>query len=229
MTKLTFPVLIINMKTYSESLGKRALELARVAEKVSKDLGVCIAVCPQYVDLRLVAENVDIPVLAQHADTVDPGAHTGHVTLEAVKDAGAIGTLVNHSERRLRLDEIRMVIEKARRLDLVTVVCAATAEESGAVAILNPAAVAVEPPELIGTGRAVSREKPEVITRSVDLVKKVSPNVPVLCGAGVESGEDVKRALELGAQGVLVASAIVKAPKWEDKVREMALGLLPRR
>ena len=229
MDKLEFPVLIINLKAYSEALGKRALELAKIAEKISKELGVCIAICPQYVDLRLVAENVDIPVLAQHVDPVEPGAHTGHITLEAIKDAGAIGTLVNHSERRLRLDEVRIIVERARRLDLVTVVCAATAEETAAVAMFNPTAVAVEPPELIGTGRAVSRERPELITRSVNLVKRVTPHIPVLCGAGVESGEDVKRALELGAQGVLVASAIVKAENWERKVREMASNLVLKR
>jgi triosephosphate isomerase len=146
--------------------------------------------------------------------------------MEAIKEAGAIGTLVNHSERRLRLDEIRWIVEKARTLGLETIVCAATAEESAAVAMFKPSAVAVEPPELIGTGRAVSREKPEVITRSVELVRKVAPDVPVLCGAGVESGEDVKRALELGAQGVLVASAIVKARDWVEKIREMAEAML---
>ncbi len=229
MHRLEFPILIINLKAYSESLGKKAVELSKIANKVARDLGVCIAVCPQFVDLRIVAENVDIPVLAQHADPIDPGAHTGHITLEAVKDAGAVGTLVNHSERRLRLDEIRVIVEKARKLGLVTVVCAATAEESAAVAVFNPTAVAVEPPELIGTGRAVSRERPEVITRSVNLVRKVAPEVPVLCGAGVESGDDVERAIELGAQGVLVASAIVKAHDWESKIREMASRLIPRK
>jgi triosephosphate isomerase len=35
--------------------------------------------------------------------------------------------------------------------------------------------------------------------------------VPVLCGAGVKTGKDVRRALELGAKGVLLASGVVKA------------------
>jgi len=33
----------------------------------------------------------------------------------------------------------------------------------------------------------------------------------VLCGAGVKTGKDVKRALELGAVGVLLASGVVKS------------------
>ncbi len=229
MVQLKFPMLIINFKTYAEATGKRAIELAKTAEKIAKELDVCIVVCPQHTDLAKVAESVDIPVFAQAIDPVEPGAHTGHVTAYAVKEAGAIGTLVNHSEKRVRLDEIRQILDIARKYGLFTVVCAATSEEAAAVAVLKPNAVAVEPPELIGTGRAVSRERPELITNSVKLVSTVAPEVPVLCGAGIESGEDVKRAIELGTRGVLVASAIVKARNWESKIREMAQWLIERK
>ncbi len=222
-------MLIINFKTYAEATGRRALELAKTAEKVARELDVCIVVCPQHVDLAKVAESVEVPVFAQAIDPVEPGAHTGHVTAYAVKEAGAVGTLVNHSERRVRLDEIRRILDLARKYGLFTVVCAATSEEAAAIAILRPGAVAVEPPELIGTGRAVSKEKPELVTDSVKLVHAVAPDVPVLCGAGIESGEDVRRAIELGTQGVLVASAIVKARNWEEKIREMAQWLIGRK
>ena len=223
--KLRYPILIINFKTYIEATGRRALELAKTAEKIAKEYDVSIAVAPQHVDLRLVAENVEIPVLAQSADPEPPGAHTGHISLEAIKEAGAIGVILNHSEKRVRIDQAREIIERCRKLDLTVVACAAVPIEAAAIAILGPEAVAIEPPELIGTGRAVSREKPEVVTNGVNMVKKVAPQVHVLCGAGVESGEDVRRALELGAEGVLVASAIVKAKDWNEKIREMAREL----
>ncbi|NPB00036.1 MAG: triose-phosphate isomerase [Crenarchaeota archaeon] len=226
--KLRYPILIINFKTYIEATGKRALELAKAAEKVAKETGASIAVAPQHIDLRLVAENVEIPVLAQSADPEPPGAHTGHILLEAIKEAGAVGVIINHSEKRIRIDQAREIIERCRNLDLTVVACAAVPVEAGAIAVLGPEAVAIEPPELIGTGRAVSREKPEVVTNGVNMVRKVAPEVKVLCGAGVESGEDVKRALELGAEGVLVASAIVKAKNWEEKIRDMALPLVKR-
>ncbi len=226
--KLRYPILIINFKTYIEATGKRALELAKAAEKVAKETGASIAVAPQHIDLRLVAENVEIPVLAQSADPEPPGAHTGHILLEAIKEAGAIGVIINHSEKRIRIDQAREIIERCKSLDLTVVACAAVPVEAGAIAVLGPEAVAIEPPELIGTGRAVSREKPEVVTNGVNMVRKVAPEVKVLCGAGVESGEDVKRALELGAEGVLVASAIVKAKNWEEKIRDMALPLVKR-
>jgi len=69
----------------------------------------------------------------------------------------------------------------------------------------------VEPPELIGTGISVSKAKPEVVTSTVGLIKRINPEVVVLCGAGITRGEDVSAALRLGTEGVLVASGVVKA------------------
>lgn len=223
---MRFPILIINMKVYQEVLGRRALELARVAEEVAKELGVSIAVAPPTTELRLVAENVEIPVLAQGADAVEPGARTGHVPLEFIRETGAKGVILNHSERRLLLNDLAWLVSRAKALGLETVVCAPDPYSSAAAAALQPTAVAVEPPELIGTGRAVSREKPDVIVKTVELVRSVNRDVAVITGAGIESGEDVRRAIELGTVGVLVASAIVRAKDWRGKIMEMAKALM---
>ncbi|MEM2616565.1 MAG: triose-phosphate isomerase, partial [Thermofilaceae archaeon] len=190
-TRINFPLILINFKCYREASGKRGLELARVAEQISRETGVCIAVAPQLTDLAFIASQVEIPVFSQHVDDVEPGSHTGHVTLEAIRDAGAVGTLINHSERRVRADQIDVVVKKARTLNLTTVVCTNTPEVTAAMAALGPDMVAIEPPELIGTGIPVSRAKPEVVTSSVELVRRVNPQVRVLCGAGITTGEDV--------------------------------------
>jgi len=219
------PVLVINFKTYAQATGRRALELARVAEKVAKDLNVEIIVAVQPVDIRLVAENVEIPVYAQHVDPIKPGAHTGHILPEAVKEAGAKGTLLNHSENRLRLDIINEAIQRAKEVGLETIVCADKPETSAAVAVLKPTAIAIEPPELIGTGISVSKAKPEVITNTVNIIRKIDESIPILTGAGITFKDDVEKALNLGTQGVLVASAIVKAKSWEEKIKELALPL----
>jgi triosephosphate isomerase len=71
--------------------------------------------------------------------------------------------------------------------------------------------VAIEPPELIGTGIPVSKAQPEIVSGTVRLVREVNGKVTILCGAGISHGEDVSAALKLGTQGVLVASGIVKA------------------
>ena len=211
MVKVRTPTILVNFKTYAEGTGKHALELAKAAEKVSLETGVYVGLAPQLVDLATIAHSVSIPIFAQHVDSIIPGTYTGHVLPESVKEAGAIGTLINHSERRLTLAEIDSIISRIRELGLVAVVCGNNPEVSTATAVLNPDVIAIEPPELIGTRVAVSKAKPEVITGTVKLVRRVNSHVVILCGAGITTGEDVAAASRLGADGILVASGVVKA------------------
>jgi len=209
--KLQTPMIIVNFKTYSEATGRRAIELAKKAEKVSDEINVSIGVAPQFVDIAAVAKAVGIPVFAQHTDPIKPGSYTGHVLAESVKEAGAVGTLINHSERQLKLSDINEAIAITGENGLLSVVCANNPSISAAVATLKPDIIAIEPPELIGTGIPVSKAKPEVVTGTIKLVREVDSTVTILCGAGITNGEDVSAALNLGTQGVLVASGIVKA------------------
>jgi triosephosphate isomerase len=211
MLKLNEPMIIVNFKTFLESTGKKAVELAKQAEKVSKETGVQIIVVPQFVDLTKIVESVEIPVFAQHLDPIKPGNSTGHILAEAIKEAGAMGTLVNHSEKQLCLRDIQTSIEIAREKKIFSCVCANNPATSAAVAALKPDITSIEPPELIGTGIPVSKAKPEVITNTVTLVHKIDKDMPILCGAGISQAEDVNIALKLGTLGVLVASGIVKA------------------
>ena len=215
------PIIAINFKTYIEATGERALKIAKAAEKVYKETGITIAVAPQLVDLYRIAQEVEIPVFAQHIDPIKPGSHTGHVLPEAVKEAGAVGTLLNHSENRMILADLEAAIRRAEEVGLTTIVCSNNPAVSAAVAALNPDYVAVEPPELIGTGIPVSKAKPEVITDTVELVRKVNPEVKVLTGAGISTGEDVKKALELGTVGVLLASGVTKAKDPEKAIKNL--------
>jgi len=212
--------LLVNFKTYLEATGKKAIELAVKLEKVGEETGVKVGVAPQFCDIEQVAANVGMPVFAQHIDPIPPGAFTGHVLAESVSAAGASGTLINHSERNLKLPEIEKSVEHAREVGLTTVVCAGTARLGAAVALLEPDMVAIEPPELIGSGRAVSKERPEIIIESVRRIRTVNGQVKILCGAGITTGDDVYAALKLGTQGVLVASGIVKAPTPEAVLRD---------
>jgi len=206
------PLILVNFKTYSEATGKKAFDLARKIFETGTQTRVKVAVAPQFCDIMQIATGVGVPVFGQHVDSVDPGAYTGHVTAESLKAAGAIGTLLNHSECTIRLADIRKAIVRSRELGLLTVVCAGDVESTAAASMLMPDMVAIEPPELIGTGRAVSREKPEVITNSVKRIRAVNPTVKILCGAGITTGDDIYTALKLGAEGFLVASGVVRVP-----------------
>ena len=214
-------MVLVNFKCYLEATGDRAVQLAKYAEQVSKKFDVTVAVAPQTADLRLVSQQTKIPVFAQHIDPINPGSHTGHVLAESVLEAGASGILINHSERRLEAGIIEDTITRARGLKLTTVVCANTSAITAAVASLGPDMIAVEPPELIGSGVAVSKAKPEIITATVSRIRSISNDVVILCGAGITSGEDVKEALRLGTQGVLVASGIVKAKNQAAAIEDL--------
>ena len=48
----------------------------------------------------------------------------------------------------------------------------------------------------------------------------------MLCGAGIVNKSDVTKALELGADGILVASGIIKSSSWYHKIEELSSALL---
>jgi triosephosphate isomerase len=220
--KISLPLVLVNFKCYLEATGNKAVQLANYAEQASERFGVTVAVAPQATDLRLVSQRTKVPVFAQHMDPIQPGSHTGHVLAESVLEAGASGILVNHSERRLEANIIEDTITRARDLSLATVVCANSSSIAAAIASLGPDMIAVEPPELIGSGVAVSKAKPEVITDTVARIRRINSEVTILCGAGITSGEDVREALRLGTQGVLVASGIVKAKDQLAAIEDLA-------
>lgn len=217
--------MIVNFKTYPQSVGERAVELAKTIAEVAEVKGISVAVAPQNLDLYRVASQVDIPVLAQHVDSITSGAHTGWLLAETVKATGAVGSLINHSEHQIQSEEIEQVVRRLRELELTSVVCAKDPEVCKKVAAFKPDMVAVEPPELIGTGRAVSKLKPEVVSDAVKMVREINPEVRVLCGAGITNGEDTRIALELGAEGVLLASSVVKATDPRAAMLDVAKGI----
>ena len=221
------PILILNFKNYLELAGRASIELAKAAQQVSKSLDgrIKIVACPPQPALSLVKENVDIPVFAQHVDDAKEGSTTGYFIPEIAKSFGAQGSLVNHSEHRIdRPETIQNLVDNLRKLQMVSVVCARSAAEVADIARFKPDYIAIEPPELIGSGKAVSKENPAIVTDSIESAAKVSQEVRVICGAGITDAADVRSALKLGAKGILVASGVIKATSWVDKISELASG-----
>jgi triosephosphate isomerase len=221
MVDIPLPVIAINFKTYKQATGSAAVELAKKCEKVATEFGVSIVVAPQIADLFRVSEAVEIPVFSQHMDAGDPGRFTGHVLGETLIEAGCRGTILNHSEHRMQLADIEASVRKADSLGLYTIVCTNNPLVSVAAAALHPSAVAVEPPELIGSGISVSQAQPEIITDTVAQIRAVDKKVKILCGAGISTGQDVKAAIKLGSQGVLLASAVAASKTPDDVLKDL--------
>jgi triosephosphate isomerase len=208
---LNVPIIILNVKSYEEATGESLNRILDAMNRASSDYGVSAAVAVQPSDIYRASVVSKVPVLAQHVDPVSYGSHTGSVLAESIKFSGAKGSLVNHSEMRLGIWAIDEIIRKLKSLGLTQVVCSNNDDVSRAVAVFEPEFVAVEPPELIGGEISVSKAKPEIVSSSVEKVKQVSQKTKVLCGAGIKNSEDVSKSIELGADGVLLASGIVKA------------------
>ena len=142
------PFILINLKTYREGTGQQAHRIASAAQAVASDSGVVIGIAPSYIDIHPLAHHYELPVYAQHVDGADPGAHMGTITAEALRLAGASGSLVNHSERRLTLADIdaslsgsRFGRSRSRCRVPITKPLVRQAQS------LSPDYVAIEPPE----------------------------------------------------------------------------------
>lgn len=210
-TNIGRPFILVNLKCYKESIGAGAHRIARAARDVTDETGVTIGLAPLYPDIHPIEHHFGLPVFAQHIDPIEPGAHTGRIPLISVKSSGAIGSLVNHSEYRLNIADIEKNVAALKAEQMISCVCSNNVATTAALAALGPDYVAIEPPELIGGTISVSEANPEIITGSVEVVKKINPDVRLLTGAGIHSGKCVKTAVDLGTDGVLLASSVVKA------------------
>ncbi|MEW6748246.1 MAG: triose-phosphate isomerase [Candidatus Micrarchaeota archaeon] len=214
-------MIVLNLKTYPESI-KKALLFTDIAKEVVDETGLRIVVCPPMLSLHEAAERFS-DVFSQHADPEKAGAHTGSIGAEMLKAAKVKGSLINHSERRVGDNaRLKATVDSLHMHGLESLVCAASPEEAAVIAAYSPTYIAVEPPELIGSGVSVSTARPEVVSDSVKAVKDVDGKVSVLCGAGVSNRDDVKKSLELGASGVLLASAFVKSHDPRKFLTELA-------
>ncbi len=219
------PLLVVNLKAYGRAVGDGALRVLEALERVRDETGVTVAIAPNHVDLSLVASRAAIPVLAQGAVPGMGGAATARVPIGILPSIGVEGLIINHSENQQTLSEVASLVEEARSLGLWSLVCVPSPSEAMAVAPLSPDAIAVEPPDLIGGPISVSRARPEVLLQFSRALSEAYTGL-LLAGAGISSGEDSSRAVELGMDGVLVASAIANSEEPFKRALDIASGLL---
>jgi len=215
---MDIPQLTVNFKTYEQASGENARKLAYSCEKIAEQTGANIAIAVQNADIGRIAPRVDIPVFAQHADPVGYGSNTGHDILPTLKNNGASGVIINHSEYESPLEDIEDIIKRCKKHSVASLVCFDDRSLGKKVAAKDPDFIAYEPPELVGGTTSVTDAKPELLQ---SITKTLGRKTAVLTGAGIRSSGDVERALELGSKGVLVASGVIKADDPEQALKEL--------
>jgi len=215
---MTEALVVVNFKTYASAYGVRAEQLGKMMAEVNTDARM-VAVVSAF-DLSAVSSIEGLEVWSQHLDPVGKGSHTGWLEPDAALERGAVGTIINHAEHKVSIEHVSNLMEMLPE-GFPICACAADVEEARALAKLGPTFIAVEPPELIGGDISVTTADPAIVSDTVSAVKEVNPNVRVLCGAGVKNGQDVATAIELGAEGVLLASGVTKAASPLDVLEDL--------
>lgn len=217
-------MIFINFKTYKEGSGEKAIDLVKVIEGVSEETQIKIIPVVQATDIKEIVGSSKLEIWAQNVDFENHGAHTGAILPEAVFEDGALGTFLNHSEKKLPdFDKLEAVVKRAKEVNLKTLIFASDVAELVKILSLRPTYAAYEPPELIGSKTtSVSQAKPDVIAKAVTLSKEAG--VPLIVGAGVSSSKDVKKCIELGAVGVAVASDVVIANDPKKELLDLTEG-----
>jgi len=216
-------MIFLNFKTYEEASGQKALSLVSIVEDVALSSQIKIIPVVQLIDLKEVVAKTKLEVWVQKIDSVSYGAHTGSILPEEIVSAGARGTFLNHSENKITdFDLLKRTIEKAKEVDLKTLVFCSSLEELERNKTLNPDFLSYEPPELIGGDVSVASAQPDIIAKAAVISK--GAGIPLIIGAGIASQEDVKKSLELGAVGVVVASHVVKSQNPRGSLMDLTEG-----
>jgi len=214
------PLIVVNFKTYQTAHGAFAVKLAKIMSGIDVECRMIAVVSP--FDLSsVVSAAPNLEVWCQHLDPIGFGSNTGWLHPETAIERGASGTLINHAEHKVSTEHIALLLEQTPD-EFAVCACASDVEEAKVLASLSPEYVAVEPPGLIGGEISVTSADPEIISSTLQAVKEISNSVGVLCGAGVKDGKDVAKAIQLGTEGVLLASGVTKS----EYPRESLEGLV---
>ena len=217
-------MIFINFKAYEKGSGHRATDLIRIIQEVSMDSDIKIIPVVQIIDAESIVDLTTLNVWMQHIDPISYGAHTGWTLPEEAARIGIKGVFLNHSEHKFE-DFGALVKANARCLEvnLKTLIFAEDINELEKIIKLKPNYVSYEPPELVGeTEISVATAKPETIKQASEITSEA--NIPLIVGAGIHSKSDVEKSLELGADGIAVATKVVKAEDPEKELRELLSG-----
>jgi len=182
---------------------------------------VITVICPNYVNLNLVADLADEAAIylgAQDVSQYEGGAYTGEVSAESLDDANVDYVIIGHSERRTKLNEtdgiVNAKIKRALEHDIIPILCIDNEKQikpclDGVDA--SKVVIAYEPIGAIGTGKPATSAD---IEKAHTTIRKLAPKSKILYGGSVTD----KNASEIMAiknvDGVLVGGASLDPAKF---------------
>lgn len=189
--------------------GKTLLDIAIGLDALAKKYDVDVVLDIPDTEIYNVAKHVErVHVYSQHMDSIPVGRGMGRSLPEALKEAGAVGVMLNHAEHKLTLDEIALAIKRADEVGLATMVCADSIEEVKAIAKLGPNILVAEPTELIGTGKPADKE---YVNEVIKVIREINPDIKPFPSAGISKGQDCYNIIKAGSSASGCSSAIAKA------------------
>jgi triosephosphate isomerase (TIM) len=198
--------------------------------------GVDIVVCPPFTSLS-AAVGRGVPIYAQNVHWASEGAFTGEVSAGMLREIGADGAIVGHSERRqyfCETDEtVRMRCETALDAGLAVIACVGETEaerEAGdteavlrrqvaAIPRHDALVIAYEPVWAIGTGKTAT---PELAQEAHALIKELH-DTRVLYGGSVKPDNAAELLAQPAVDGALVGGASLD-PEWFAAICRAALA-----
>lgn len=213
-------------------------EIDAIAASARAHPGVDVAICPPFTLIAAAAARGGVAIGAQDTHQNEKGAHTGCVSAQMLKEAGATLVIVGHSERRTdhheTNEEIRAKAQAVIATGLIAIVCVGEteAERDGGRAVevvetqlqgsIPPGAraadlvVAYEPVWAIGTGRTptvadVAAMHASIRAKLRALLGAEAEAVRILYGGSVKPSNAAELMAVDNVDGALVGGASLTA------------------
>ena len=212
-------MIFLALKTYKETTSNEGIKKLSSVKKVSEEFNIPIIAVAQATEIYRIKKELDIEVWAQHVDPIDPEKNTGWISPYSVKEAGATGVLINHSEHKVKEEVIIETIKKARQYNLKTLLIGQTVEMVKRFDSYDIDYLSFEKEDLIASTISMIDQQEETIKSLVKTIKH-----PLIIGAGINDGEDARKSKAAGAAGILMATYFIQASDPEQKLKELAEG-----
>ena len=212
-------MIFVNLKTYENGTGNKALEFAKNLQKLQEDIDVPVTLLVQATDIRLLATNTTVNIWGQHMDNIVYGKSTGYILPQSLIDAGAKGTILNHAEHKLPITDLSTLINQYKKENFGILVSGTSPEEVTVLDQLEPTFLGYEPQEYIGT-------KTSVVEAAADIIQSILSKVksPLVIGAGIHKPEHITEGLNMGVKGFLISSDVLLSLDPVQRLKEYMLA-----